>query len=148
MTLKKPRVTAHILLTMSLLALAISSPIPLHAQQDEPISDKETKLVDFADLEYPPLARTALVQGVVVVRAKLDDKGRVVEATASSGAEALIPACLNNAKKWRFKPNSKSAVIIVYNFRITQEVSKSGCSHFTVEPPNFATITACAPEIQ
>lgn len=119
-----------------------------YAQNDEPISDRETKLLDFSDLEYPPLGRTALIQGIVVIRAKLDDKGNVIDTTALSGSEVLAPDCLSNAKKWRFKPNFKKAVIIVYNFRITEGESKSACTHFEVVPPNFATVTACMPKIQ
>jgi hypothetical protein len=85
---------------------------------------------------------------LVVVRARLDDRGSVVDVDALSGEEALVSACLSNARKWRFKSNSKSAVVIVYNFRIVKNTSVSGCKHFAVQPPNLATITACAPEIQ
>jgi|SRR4029077_9318194 TonB family protein len=128
--------------------LAAISSTPLRATQEGTISDKEIKVVDFADLEYPALARTAHIQGIVVVRANLDDKGKVVEAVAISGTDVLIPACLDNAKKWRFQPNPRKTVVIVYNFRMTSAVSKSGCSHFMLEAPNFATITSCVPEIR
>jgi len=133
---------------LAIVFLAISLVTASQSQQDGAISDKEMKLVDFADLEYPKLARTALVQGIVVVRAKLDDKGYVVESTALSGSDVLIPDCLANARKWRFQPNAKKAVVIVYNFRVTDAVSKSGCSHFMLEAPNFATITTCSPQIR
>jgi outer membrane biosynthesis protein TonB len=133
---------------LAIVFLAISLVTASQSQQDSAISDKEMKLVDFADLEYPKLARTALVQGIVIVRAKLDDKGYVVDSTALSGSDVLIPDSLANARKWRFQPNAKKAVIIVYNFRVTNAVSKSGCSHFMLDPPNFATITSCAPQIQ
>jgi outer membrane biosynthesis protein TonB len=139
------------LLAISFLLFIIcshSSAIAQRTQQDEAISNKDIKLVDFAELEYPKLARAALVQGVVVVRAKLDDRGAVIDPVALSGPEALIPACLENARKWRFKANVRKAVIIVYNFRIVSALSKSECSRFEVEAPNFATITAPAPNIQ
>jgi len=143
MKMKLSLLKASVLLVL----LAIYPASLAHAQHDGTINDKETKLVDFADIEYPTLARTALVQGIVVVRATLDDKGSVVDATAISGSETLIPACIENAKKWRFMPNSKKAVVIVYNFRVTTTVSKSGCSHSSVEAPNLVTVTTCAPEI-
>jgi outer membrane biosynthesis protein TonB len=133
---------------LAVVFLAISFVTASQTQHDSAISDKEMKLVDFADLEYPKLARTALVQGIVVIRAKLDDKGYVIDSTALSGADVLIPDCLANARKWRFQPNAKKAVVIVYNFRVTDAVSKSGCSHFMLEAPNFATITTCSPQIQ
>jgi hypothetical protein len=120
----------------------------IFAQESQSISDSEIKLVSSAELEHPKLASQALVQGIVVVRATLDDKGNVIETKALSGAEALIPACLGNARKWHFKPNPKKTVVIVYNFRVDATSSKPGCHHFAEEPPNFATITTCAPEIQ
>jgi outer membrane biosynthesis protein TonB len=112
------------------------------------IRDKDLKLVDFEDLTYPALGRTAHIQGVVVIRAKLNDQGKVVDATAISGSDVLIPASIENAKGWRFQPNPQGAAIIVYNFRLTDAVSKSGCSHFTLQAPNFATITSCVSTIQ
>jgi TonB family protein len=148
MTSRRSVATASFLLAGSFLTCAIGATTPAYGQRDAPISDKETKLVASAKLEYPTLARTALIQGVVVVRATLDEKGAVLDTAALSGAEALIPACLDNARKWRFKPNSRKEVIVVYNFRIAQEAPKPACGHFKVEPPNFATITACAPEIK
>jgi len=139
---------SHLRLSVLLCALTIGLFNPLQGQQTGAAGDKEPKLVDFADMEYPKLAKAALIQGIVVVQAKLDDKGDVVEVSALSGPETLIPASLENAKKWRFRPNPKRTVILVYNFRVTSALSKSGCSHFEAYPPNFATITTCAPEIQ
>lgn len=128
--------------------LAVGSLTSVTAEDNQTILDKDIRVVDFVPFDYPTLARTALVQGIVVVRAKLDDKGGVVDATAVSGAEILIQTCLQNARKWRFQPNPKKEVVIVYNFRITDAVSKPTCDHFVVEPPNFVTITSCAPQIQ
>jgi TonB family protein len=131
-----------------LLVLLVIGPLALvWAQQDVPISDDEMTLVSFANLEYPKLASQALIQGIVIIRAKLSDKGSVIDATALSGADALIPACLENARKWRFRPNPKKSVVIVYKFKVSGAL-RPGCSHFMVEPPNFATITTCAHEIQ
>ena len=117
-------------------------------QPDRTISNNDMKLVNFEGLTYPTVGRTARIQGVVVVRAGLDDQGQAVETSAISGPGPLIPDCLANAKKWRFQPNAEKAAVIVYHFRLTDAISKSGCSHFMLEPPNFATITSCVPEIQ
>ncbi len=61
----------------------------------------------------------------------LDDQGKVVQAVALSGNDLLLPDCLVNAKKWRFKPNSMRAAVIVYNLR--REKRKDfivlACSH-------------------
>ena len=128
--------------------LAIGALGHVSAQQDGTISDREMRLVDFEELVYPAPAQTAHQQGAVVVRVALDDQGKVLDTVAISGAKALIPDCLANARRWRFEPNAHKAAIIVYNFHLTRELSKLGCSHFSVRPPNFATITSCVLEVQ
>jgi TonB family protein len=141
------KMTARIVISM-ISVLALSSFSSVGAQHESTINDNEIKLVDFEDLTYPTPARTAHIEGVVVVRASLNDKGKVVEVTAVSGNDVFIPECLANARKWRFQPNAMKAVVIVYNFRMTYAVSKSGCSQFMLQAPNFATITSCVPTIQ
>jgi TonB family protein len=130
------------LLTVTLL---IISPFNrLMAQQEGTVNDEEVRIVDWEELKYPPNARLARVQGVVVVRVTLDDGGRVVGAVAISGNKGLIPDCLANSKKWRFEPNSKKTAVIVYQFRIENGFCHDyGSSHFVIRPPNFASITNC-----
>jgi TonB family protein len=117
------------------------------SQQDRTIYDKDISVIDYEDLEFPQLAVTARVEGVVVVRLKLDDDGKVLDAEALSGPSLLIHQSVENARKWRFKPNSKHAVIIVYNFRIEgacHSIRQGGsASRMIFYPPNFAAITVC-----
>ena len=61
-------------------AVGLLAMSPLRAQQDTTINDKDMSVIDFDDLKYPSFARQAMIQGVVVVRAKLDNDGRVVDA--------------------------------------------------------------------
>jgi hypothetical protein len=135
-------------LPKALLLLATCSGALVWSQENEMITDREVTLLHFADLEYPRLASQALIQGVVVVLAKLNDKGSVVDASALSGAQSLIPTCIENARKWRFMPNRKKEAVIVYSFWVDGTTLEPGCSRFAVEPPNFATITTCAHKIQ
>jgi TonB family protein len=124
--------------------LLITSLSTARAQRDTTISDKDINVTDFADLAYPPIAATASVQGVVVVRVRLDDQGKVVDALAVSGSPLLISASVRNARRWRFEPNSQKAAIIVYNFRVEGMCPNDGASsHMVLYPPNLATITAC-----
>jgi hypothetical protein len=112
-------------------------------KEDETIADAEIKVVDFQDLQYPPLARVARIQGIVVVRAMLDDNGNVVGATAISGRDVLIPDCLANVKKWHFLHNRHKMVIVVYNFDLPNDsLCNPPASIFQVRG-NFATITSC-----
>jgi TonB family protein len=117
----------------------------VHFQQTDMMSDEDMEIVHFDnELKYPPLARQARVQGVVVVQVKLDDKGKVVDAAAVSGAGILIPACLANAKNWHFRPNSQKAAIIVYNFKLV--INDPG--QFILQPPNFVTVTGAPITVQ
>jgi TonB family protein len=114
------------------------------AQQEPVVHDKDIRVVDFVDLTYPMIADSAHTQGVVVVRVKLDDSGKVVQAEAISGADLLIRASVDNAKQWRFEPNSQKAAVIVYNFRIEGFCHPGAAgSQMIFYPPNLAEITAC-----
>jgi TonB family protein len=129
--------------------LTVNSPVPVQAQQDATISDKEVKVVGYESLKYPALALQTSYQGVVVVRVKLDDSGKVIETAAISGHELLIPDCLANARKWRFQPNAHHAAVIVYRFQLSFAAKcQSEGSFFTLETPNFVTIVDCVKTIQ
>jgi TonB family protein len=53
---------------------------------------------------YPPLARQAHVQGTVVLEADISSEGTVETLKATSGHPMLIPAAIEAAKQWRYKP--------------------------------------------
>jgi TonB family protein len=114
------------------------------ARQEETLHDDNVKLVSFEDLSYPPAARMARIQGIVVVKLKLEDDGRVSSAFAISGNKALIPDTLSNARKWKFAPNSQKSAVIVYEFRLTDGACHDNShSFFQLIHQNFASITAC-----
>lgn len=80
--------------------------------------DSNPAVVSFEKMPYPPLPKTARIEGLVVIQAKLDDSGHVIDATALSGHKMLVGDALANIKKWRFAPNGESTAIVVYDFRI------------------------------
>jgi TonB family protein len=100
------------------------------------------QVLDFEDLRYPALASAARIHGVVVVQVKLDEEGEVIEASAIAGHPMLVPECLANVRKWRFRPNPQSSAIVVYLFRLVNGYYANDQSQFVLEPPNLATITA------
>jgi TonB family protein len=113
------------------------------AQRNQSVVDKDSRVVDFEELRYPPLARAARIQGIVVIRVTLDDTGGVKDAEAISGAELLVSDCLTNVKKWRFQPNLQKTAVIVYHFKMPGVSCKSVGSFFMLQGPNFATIVGC-----
>lgn len=85
---------------------------------------------------------------MVVVRAKLDADGNVVAGAAVSGSRFLVPDCLSNVKKWKFKPNPQRSVVVVYNFKIEEGVCHDRSrSLFLLIHPNLASITICSPVV-
>ena len=71
---------------------------------------------------YPPLARTAHIQGQVMVEVLIDEQGMVFSAEAVSGPQLLRPAAVGAAKGSRFKQTLldgvpvKVAGLLTYNF--------------------------------
>jgi hypothetical protein len=83
------------------------------------------------------------------VRVALDHEGKVTDAQALSGAAYLVVDTLQNAKKWRFRPNAHNAAILVYDFQIVGLCPHQlDSSQLILQPPNLALITACSFTVQ
>jgi outer membrane biosynthesis protein TonB len=107
------------------------------------VSDNEMQLQDFAEIDYP-VAWEARIQGVVVVEAKLDEKGSVSDASALFGNPILIPDCLANVKKWSFSPNAKHLAVVVYRFKMPCAClnnAPEGQHQFILQPPNYVEVS-------
>jgi hypothetical protein len=117
--------------------------------QSEPVPDADITVIHFEALKYPRIAWQTRVHGLVVIRAKLDKEGKVVDAEAISGSQILIPDSLENIKKWHFQPNKQRAVVIVYDFRIlAADCAETNQQFFTFERPNLVTVSACGITVQ
>jgi protein TonB len=53
---------------------------------------------------YPPLAREARIQGVVVLTAIINKDGNIQNLQLVSGHPMLAPAAIDAVKHWRYKP--------------------------------------------
>jgi periplasmic protein TonB len=53
---------------------------------------------------YPPLARQARIQGVVVLKVFISKTGDVEDVQLVSGHPLLAPAAIEAIKQWKFKP--------------------------------------------
>jgi periplasmic protein TonB len=65
---------------------------------------KEPQELSVVQPVYPPIARAAHVEGVVIIDAVIDEHGDVVSARALSGPGLLIPAALNAVMRWKYEP--------------------------------------------
>ena len=82
----------------------LSQPAP--AVQRVRVSQGVTKglLIYRVEPPYPPLAKQARIQGVVVMTALIDKGGNVQHLQVVSGHPLLAPAAIEAVKQWRYKP--------------------------------------------
>src|SRR5262245_34601017 len=83
------------------------------------LQGKATRKVQPA---YPPIAKSARVQGAVQIQVTISESGEVMNAQAISGHPMLREAALQAAKQWRFKPTELSGApvktqgLLTFNF--------------------------------
>ncbi len=82
----------------------LSQPAP--AVQRVRVSQGVTKglLIYRVEPAYPPLAKQARIQGVVVLTAIIGKDGNVQNLQLVSGHPLLAPAAIEAVKQWRYKP--------------------------------------------
>jgi protein TonB len=61
-------------------------------------------LLPHADPVYPPIAKAAHVQGVVILHAIISKTGTIEQLTVVSGPPMLQGAAVDAVKRWRYKP--------------------------------------------
>jgi TonB family protein len=64
----------------------------------------QTYLLSRIDPVYPAEALAQHVEGVVVLRVRIDKNGDVFKAEKVSGADVLVPAAIKAVKQWKYKP--------------------------------------------
>jgi len=64
----------------------------------------EGNLIRRVEPAYPPLARSARIQGSVVLAAVISKAGTIDNLHALSGHPLLVPAALSAVSQWRYRP--------------------------------------------
>ena len=73
---------------------------------------------------YPVLARSARIQGAVVLQAVISKQGTIENLKVLSGHPILVPAAIDAVKQWRYRPyilNSEPVEVetqIIVNFSL------------------------------
>jgi periplasmic protein TonB len=72
---------------------------PLHLSQM-----REGDLIRKVQPAYPPLARSARIQGVVVLQAMISKQGTIENLRLVTGHPMLAPAAIEAVRQWRYRP--------------------------------------------
>ena len=76
-------------------------------------------LVSKVQPEYPADARTAHIQGAVVLKATIDREGNVANVELVSGHPMLAPAAIEAVKQWKYKPYLLAGTAVEVETQIT-----------------------------
>lgn len=68
---------------------------------------------------YPPLARSARVQGSVVLRAIISRNGTIEDLTVLSGHPLLTGAAIEAVRRWRYRPYMLNGDPVEVETRVT-----------------------------
>lgn len=83
-------------------APSLTKPTPQRVRVSQGVS--KGQLMYRTEPTYPPLARQARIQGVVVLTAVIDKDGNIQNLQLESGHPLLAPAAIDAVKHWRYKP--------------------------------------------
>jgi protein TonB len=76
------------------------------------------KVVDVAPI-YPPVARAAHAQGIVIIEATIDTRGSVVAARIIKSVALLDQAALDAVRQWKFSPTLLNGVPVPIIMTVT-----------------------------
>ena len=94
-------------------APAPQAPIQWHSGIRRP-----QKIVDVAPV-YPPVARAAHAQGIVIIEATIDTHGSVVAALVTKSVSLLDQAALDAVRQWKFSPTLLNGVPVPIIMTVT-----------------------------
>src|SRR6185436_2772742 len=90
-----------------------SGPVRVGGNVSEP---RKTKNVTP---KYPDIARTARVQGVVILECTINEQGRVSDVQVLRGAPLLAPAAVEAVKQWEYEPTRLNGVPVSVVMTVT-----------------------------
>lgn len=106
-------------------------------------SDAIPRIVEHAKAIYPAIAKTAHIQGDVIV--KFTTNGRaVLTAEASSGPDLLQQVSIDNVKTWKFAAHTAGTFQVIFRYKLLD----AGDEEMFPGPRNVVEIVAVAPTLQ
>ena len=86
----------------------------------------EGNLIRRVQPAYPPLARSARIQGQVVLAVVISEEGMIENLRVLEGHPMLVRAALDAVSQWRYRPYVLNNEPVEVETRITVNFSLSG----------------------
>jgi protein TonB len=86
----------------------------------------EGNLIYRVQPQYPPLARQARVQGIVVLRAMISREGKIENLQVISGPPMLVQSAMNAVLQWRYRPYYLNNEPVEVETQVTVNFTLSG----------------------
>jgi len=101
-----------------------SAPTPQRIRVSQGVT--KGQLIEKAEAKYPPIALSARIQGVVVLKAIISKTGEIENLELVTGHPMLVPAALDAVKKWRYRPFLLNGVPVEVETMVTVTFQISG----------------------
>jgi len=86
----------------------------------------EGNLIRKVQPAYPPLARSARIQGVVVLQAVISKQGSIENLQVLTGHPLLVPAAIEAVRQWHYRPYVLNNEPVEVETQITVNFSLAG----------------------
>jgi protein TonB len=86
----------------------------------------EGNLIYRVQPQYPPLARQARVQGIVVLRAMISREGKIEHLQVVSGPPMLVQSAMDAVLQWRYRPYYLNNEPVEVETQVTVNFTLSG----------------------
>lgn len=112
-------------------SLGHATPLPVPAPTPTAHAFRTSRMLEGSLIRrvqpvYPPLARSARVQGSVVLSARISKAGTMENLRVLSGHPMLVAAAIEAVSQWRYRPYILNAEPIAVETQITVTFSLSG----------------------
>lgn len=87
---------------------------------------REGDLIRKVQPTYPPLARSARIQGTVVLQAVISKEGAIENLKVVTGHPMLAPAAIEAVRQWRYRPYVLNNDPVEVETQITVKFSLAG----------------------
>ena len=90
---------------------------PYYKVEEKPVMKKQTRPI------YPEFAAKAGIQGQVMIKVTINEKGKVIDARILKSVPALDAAALKAVQTWTFKPGKKDGKAVSVNMVVPVQFS-------------------------